>query len=218
MNYRIIATLWSTISAWITSGPRCVSVLRRILFSEACFNTPETFNITGFKYTGKHMATITQHIVRPLTAILLCWPMLATAADNTVIEYSPSTDTLTLKANDVYLDDALDKISNKLGFKVYRQDTNLHRKVTAEIKGSAATVLIKLLKPDSVALTISDHPAGKITSLTVLPVGEKSDQLPTTQPSLSPHLTGDPAEDARKIRLQERRMMRRSQGSGRKNE
>lgn len=152
--------------------------------------------------------------------LCLCWPLQSLAVDGIEYDYSESTTHLNLRLSNVHLDEALVALSNELGFRLYTQEIDLHREVTAEINGPAATVFIKLIKPDSVVMSLSDNPAGKITSLTVLPVGEKSDQLTQAggRPALSPPLTGDAEEDRRKIELYERRLLRRSQGMGRKNE
>ena len=157
---------------------------------------------------------ITKHIIRSLLAIGLCCPLLATAAGNTEIDYTPGSDTLSLNTSGAYLDDVLKQLSTKLGFKLVLNDVNIHRLVNFKMTGKTPVVLSRLIQPDSLILSQDDKPPKRITNVILLPEGEQSREARIRANMDPPYLTDNAEDNARRTADYERRIKHRIQGMG----
>ncbi|MFK5947807.1 MAG: hypothetical protein QM500_03420 [Methylococcales bacterium] len=152
---------------------------------------------------------------------LLCINVPAIFAESQIeieIDYNQQTNELNLNISDAYLDEVLTQLAEKLGFSLLLDGNDLHRLINFEMKGRTLSVLNKLVQPNSVIISQSDVPPNRVTNMILLPIGEQSREAKIREEMRPPPLSGDPVDNAERMKLHERRIQRRIQGLGRYND
>jgi len=149
----------------------------------------------------------------PLT-ILLCalFPFGPSLADAQIdIKYDNQTDFLELKVKNAYLEDVLNRLSERIAFTLVN-DGNFNRIVNLSVEGRTKSVILKLVKSSSIIMSQSDTPPHKVTRLILLPTGTEQ-SVHVKQRSLSPPVpTGDPGWDEKKMAHYLRKLKQLSDG------
>jgi hypothetical protein len=149
----------------------------------------------------------------PIT-ILLCalcpfGPLLANAQID--IKYDDHTDFLDLKVKDAYLDDVLSRLSERVGF-TFNFNGDYHRIINLNLKGTSKSVILKMVKSDSIVLSQSGTAPHKVTGVILLPVGEQSTEMRIREERPAPRLTGNADKDRKKLERYEIRLQREIMG------
>lgn len=151
------------------------------------------------------------------TALYICLAITTAHADNkNTIQYDTNTDLITLDVKDVYLDDLLQQLAKQVKFKLVLDGEDIHRLVTISIRGDSKKVIQKIVKPNSVILSQASTSPYHVTNVILLPIGEKSrienlqEKMPPPRPS------GDIEKDLERQKHYERRIQRKLEGHGRR--
>lgn len=153
-----------------------------------------------------------------LASLAFCLPVLANAAGTLNVKYNPDTDILNLKVSDVYLDDVISQLADKLGFKVVLDGNDIHRLVSIDMEARTPAVLDKLIQPNSLIISQAGAPPNRVTNVILLPEGEESRAARIRANMRPPTLTDNAEDNAYRIADYERRVERRIQGLGRHKE
>lgn len=156
-----------------------------------------------------------KHIIKLTLLCIYLMPTISFAGE--LIEYDKTNDVLTLRLNDVYLDDALQQLAEQIRFKLVLDGEDIHRKVTLSIKGNSKKVIQQLVQPNSVILSQSAVAPYQVTNVILLPVGEHSIETRIRQDMPMPVITDNAEDNARRMADYERRVQRWTDGKGRRN-
>lgn len=140
----------------------------------------------------------------------------ANSEDQINISYNEQLNTLKINVIDAPLDKVLQVLSSKLNFKLTLDGDESSRKVTLTMTGSSKKVIEQLVKPHSVIISQAETKPYKVTNVFLLPVGEQSriDRLHEKMPP--PRPTGDVERDLERQKHYERRIQRKLEGHGRR--
>jgi len=155
-------------------------------------------------------------ILSKLFLYAICLALTSTAYAEPInhIEYNAKNDLLTIQVSDVYLDDVLNQLAEKVNFKVSLDGEDLHRKVTFTISSDSKKAIQQLVQPNNVILSQADTEPHKVTGVFLLPIGEQSREARIRANMEKPILTDNAEDNTRRMAEYERRIERRILGFG----